>query len=61
MANRIQWPERDGPRWPLYPKCTVLESADSSADSFQTSTFLSTIPTADSAKLNHDQDYITDW
>ena len=25
VATRIQWPERDGPRWPLYPKCTVFD------------------------------------
>ena len=23
VANRIYWPESGGPRWPLYPKCTV--------------------------------------
>ena len=25
VANRIKWPESGGPRWPLYPKCTVIE------------------------------------
>ena len=23
MAKLIQWPERGGPMWPLYPKCTL--------------------------------------
>ena len=23
MTSRIWWPEIAGPRWPLYPKCTV--------------------------------------
>ena len=26
VANRIEWPERSGPRWPLYPKCIVFTS-----------------------------------
>ena len=26
VASRIQWPESAGPRWPLYPKCTVAVS-----------------------------------
>ena len=24
VTKRIKWPERGGPRWPLYPKCTVI-------------------------------------
>ena len=24
VANPIEWPERCGPRWQLYPKCTVV-------------------------------------
>ena len=25
VASRIKWPERCGPRWPLYSKCTVIQ------------------------------------
>ena len=26
VANQIEWPQSGGPRWPLYPKCTVVQA-----------------------------------